>query len=164
MNTTTNETSTKSKSYTIEVEKPSGKDLDSSNSPGKRKRGEKGDISTTNLENSQTKTLEKSPSRIAEDKKQSGRDIFNLDNSNPENVSREKKNRSRSPSVSSKKMRNNKSNNLAEKNKKMKKRVNFREKNFLEVVIVESYKKYNVDMSYNEPDSEETTRCRCLIF
>jgi hypothetical protein len=38
-------------------------------------------------------------------------------------------------------------------------------KKFAEVVIVESYKKYNVDLSYNDPVSQgETTRCRCQIF
>lgn len=71
--------------------------------------------------------------------------------------------RSKSPSVSSKTIKG-KSNNLIKANKRMKKKVNFKENNFLDIVLVESYKKYNVDMSYNESEKGETTRCRCSIF
>jgi len=50
---------------------------------------------------------------------------------------------------------------LSESNKKN--RVKF-EKNFVHVVAVESYKKYNMDMSYNDAEQNESTKCRCLIF
>jgi hypothetical protein len=53
---------------------------------------------------------------------------------------------------------------IQKEQKKSKRRVTFREKQFLDIVNVESYKKYNMDMSYCEPDHEEPTRCRCLVF
>lgn len=37
-------------------------------------------------------------------------------------------------------------------------------KDFIQTVSVESYKKYNIDMSTNDQESHETTKCRCLIF
>ena len=44
------------------------------------------------------------------------------------------------------------------------KKVAFKKK-FLDIVYVESYKKYNIDLSYGDPvNSSESTRCRCLIF
>jgi hypothetical protein len=58
----------------------------------------------------------------------------------------------------------NRSKTKSESNKKSRKKVTFKERNFLDIVNVESYKKYNANMSFNEPGSEETTRCRCLIF
>ncbi len=57
---------------------------------------------------------------------------------------------------------NNKSNSNS--HKKPKKRVVWKSQKFVDMVDVESYRKYNVDMSYNEPEQQETTRCRCLIF
>jgi hypothetical protein len=50
---------------------------------------------------------------------------------------------------------------LSESNKKN--RVKFK-KNFVDMVVVESYKKYNMDMSYNDAEPNESTKCRCLIF
>lgn len=47
---------------------------------------------------------------------------------------------------------------------KRKKKVNFREKNFVDIVNVESYKKYNVDISMDVRGSNEKVRCRCIIF
>ncbi len=37
-------------------------------------------------------------------------------------------------------------------------------KDFVNTVVVESFKKYNVDMSYNEAEPDESTKCRCFIF
>ena len=44
-----------------------------------------------------------------------------------------------------------------------KKKAVFR-KNFLDVVYVESYKKYNLDMSADQPEENQIVRCKCLIF
>jgi hypothetical protein len=50
-----------------------------------------------------------------------------------------------------------------DKNRKVKK-LTFRKK-FVDHVIVESYKKYNIDLSYTDPEiNGEKTRCRCQIF
>jgi hypothetical protein len=72
--------------------------------------------------------------------------------------------RSRSPSISSKKIKPKST--LGGINKKNKKKVSFKpDKVFVEVINVESYKKYNIDNVYNEPaEAEETTRCKCIIF
>jgi len=48
-------------------------------------------------------------------------------------------------------------------NKKGKNRVKFK-KNFVTTIVVESYKKYNVDMSFNDIEGNEGAKCRCLIF
>ena len=49
-------------------------------------------------------------------------------------------------------------------NKKNKKRLTFRKK-FVDAIRVESYKKYNLDLSYNEPGySDESSKCRCQII
>ncbi len=57
------------------------------------------------------------------------------------------------------------SNNTGATIKKGKRRVSWREKDMIVIQDVESYRKYNVDMSYNEPEaSGETTRCRCIII
>lgn len=45
-----------------------------------------------------------------------------------------------------------------------KKRVNFKQKAFIEVVNIESYKKYNLDNCFSENEDKDNTRCRCLIF
>ena len=37
-------------------------------------------------------------------------------------------------------------------------------KNFLDVVYVESYKKYNVDMSTDQQEENQIVRCKCVIF
>lgn len=44
------------------------------------------------------------------------------------------------------------------------KKVNFKAKGFIEVVNVESYKKYNADNCFSEDEEKDNTRCRCLIF
>jgi len=50
-----------------------------------------------------------------------------------------------------------------DKNRKLKK-LTFRKK-FVDLVMVESYKKYNIDLSYGDPVIiGEKTRCRCQIF
>ena len=50
------------------------------------------------------------------------------------------------------------------RNSKKGKRVSF-SKNMVDTVIVESYKKYNVEMSYEEsPSKQETIKCKCLIY
>jgi len=59
------------------------------------------------------------------------------------------------------KLMRNKTVSLADSKKKA--RVKFK-KEFVSIVVVESYKKYNVDMSYNDSESNETTKCRCLVF
>ena len=46
---------------------------------------------------------------------------------------------------------------------KKKFRVKFKN-DFVQTIAVESYKKYNVDMSNNDGESGETTKCRCEIF
>jgi hypothetical protein len=43
------------------------------------------------------------------------------------------------------------------------KKVSFN-KNLVDTVVVESYKKYNIDMSYDESSKPETTKCKCLVF
>lgn len=53
----------------------------------------------------------------------------------------------------------NKSRDLTKKRK-----VTFREKTFVEVIMIESFKKYNCDMSMMGEDSREPTRCRCILF
>lgn len=59
------------------------------------------------------------------------------------------------------KLTRNKTVAVGEANKKN--RVKFK-KDFVSTVVVESYKKYNVDMSYNDTETNESTKCRCLIF
>jgi hypothetical protein len=49
-------------------------------------------------------------------------------------------------------------------NRKGKKRRVVFSKNWLDVVHVESYKKYNIDVSTNEPETNNIVRCKCLIF
>jgi hypothetical protein len=49
------------------------------------------------------------------------------------------------------------------KDAKKKLRVKFKN-DFVQIVAVESYKKYNIDVSTNEGDYRESTKCRCLIF
>ncbi len=48
--------------------------------------------------------------------------------------------------------------------KKTKKRRVMFNKNYLDVVYVESYKRYNIDVSSNGPEQNENVRCRCSIF
>jgi len=55
----------------------------------------------------------------------------------------------------------NKTVSLADSNRKI--RVKFK-KDFVTTIVVESYKKYNVDMSYNDTETGEKTKCRCVIF
>jgi len=55
----------------------------------------------------------------------------------------------------------NKTLSLADSNKKA--RVKFK-RDFISTVEVESYKKYNEDMSNSESEAHETTKCRCLVF
>lgn len=63
--------------------------------------------------------------------------------------------------VSNQKLMRNKTVSLMDSNKKSK--VKFK-KDFVQIIQVESYKKYNVDMSYNEGETNESTKCRCIIF
>jgi hypothetical protein len=102
---------------------------------------------------SKYQTQEKSPTNDPEKRNSVSQNISNFDSSSP-------KKRMSSPSNSTKKARS-KSNLTV--NKKQKRRVAF-EKNFVNITYVESYKKYNVDMSYNDPEPQETTRCRCIII
>ncbi len=44
-----------------------------------------------------------------------------------------------------------------------KKRVKFADP-FVDPVNIESFKRFNLGMSYNEAEPEETTRCKCVIF
>ena len=112
----------------------------------------KTDVSDTNQSKSQDKYVMRN-----EDKKTS----YGVNNSNT-SLSPDK--RSRSPSISSKKIKPKST--LGGINKKNKKKVSFKpDKVFVEVINVESYKKYNIDNVYNEPaEAEETTRCKCIIF
>ena len=64
------------------------------------------------------------------------------------------------PTKSSQKLQMNKAIGLKTKNKF---RVKFKN-DFVHTIAVKSYKKYNVDMSYNEAESGERTKCRCRIF
>lgn len=75
-------------------------------------------------------------------------------------IKREPKNKKESNANNQKLMRN-KTVSLLDSNKKT--RVKFK-KDFVQTIQVESYKKYNVDMSYNDSESTETTKCRCSIF
>lgn len=64
-----------------------------------------------------------------------------------------------SPATSSKNLKRKQS--VMKKGKK--KRVTF-SKNYLDVVYMESYKRYNVDVSTNGQEQNEIVRCRCSIF
>jgi hypothetical protein len=55
---------------------------------------------------------------------------------------------------------NNKKSRTSVKNIK---KVSF-SKNIVDTIIVESYKKYNLDMSYDESGKSDTIKCKCLIF
>jgi len=59
------------------------------------------------------------------------------------------------------KLMRNKTVSLADSKKKV--RVKFK-RDFISTVEVESYKRFNVDMSNNESETNESTKCRCLIF
>ena len=146
-NTNNNESSlNKRSSNKIELDKMNKELLDTSNNQ-KRK--------TDASEISQAKTIDKtdnkSPSR-GEDRKSGV------------NLSEDKRNLSVSPNTSGKRMRGKSGIAVGGSGKKSTKSVVFKDKNFLDIVNVESYKKYNVDMSYNEPEHEETTRCKCFIY
>jgi hypothetical protein len=43
------------------------------------------------------------------------------------------------------------------------KRVSFN-KTLVDTVIVESFKKYNIDMSYEDSGKSDTIKCKCLIY
>ncbi len=136
-----------SASRITEVDKANKEFLDTSNNQKK-----KTDVS----EFSHSKTQDKSPSRVLENKNFSS-------HTNNSNISSPYKNRSASPDFSP----NKKLRSKTEKeggNKKFKKKVTFKEKNFLDIVTVESFKKYNVDMSFNEMEPHESIRCKCIIY
>ena len=60
--------------------------------------------------------------------------------------------------------KNMKNSNFSPKNDLKEKKVKFK-KNFLQVINVESWKKYNLDNSNSEPVKKgEKIHCRCLIF
>jgi hypothetical protein len=71
-------------------------------------------------------------------------------------------NKSQSQS-NSPKLKRNKSIIIETKDVKKKLRVKFKN-DFVHMVAVESYKKFNIDVSTNEGDNRESTKCRCLIF
>jgi hypothetical protein len=48
--------------------------------------------------------------------------------------------------------------------KQKKKQVSFHEKGFIEVVFVESFKKWNAENTQTDPHQGEKTRCTCVIF
>jgi hypothetical protein len=96
-----------------------------------------------------TKNLNQDKMIVPEEKKQ-----YISDNSNISNIGV-----INSPPVNSK--------NLMRKQtaikKGKKKRVTFN-KNYLDIVNVESYKRFNVDVSINGQEQNEIVRCRCSIF
>jgi hypothetical protein len=93
----------------------------------------------------QTKISNQDRVNVTEEKKQTGAVISS--NSNTGGVSASKN--------------VNKTNMVPKKPKK--RRVQF-SRNYLDVVYVESYKKYNIDVSMNGQDQGDIIRCRCLIF
>lgn len=48
-------------------------------------------------------------------------------------------------------------------NKTNQRRVKFREKGFIDLVYVESFKKYNMENVFGEDDNN-SSNCKCLIF
>jgi hypothetical protein len=111
----------------------------------------------TDVSESHMKTTDKSPSRV-EEKKDKGVNISEISGTDKKGIG--------SPKISIKRNKTRATGGIGPSgsSKKSIKNVSFKDKNFLDVVNVESYKKYNVDMSYNEPEHEDTTRCKCLIF
>jgi hypothetical protein len=112
----------------------------------------------TDVSESHMKTTDKSPSRNEEKKDRGGVNVSEMSVNDKRGIA--------SPNISSKRAKSRASVGIGQSgnSKKSLKNVTFKDKNFLDVVNVESYKKYNVDMSYNEPEHEETTRCKCLIY
>jgi len=76
---------------------------------------------------------------------------------NPESISKN----GNSVGASSSFKLQNKPNQVNKRSKR--RRVQFN-KNYLDVVYVESYKKYNIDVSLNGQEQNDIVRCRCCIF
>jgi hypothetical protein len=102
--------------------------------------------STSEYGTSQTKISNQEKLNLNEEKKQNGDSIS-------------KKSNSVGPSTTIKFQ--NKPNQAQKRPKR--RRVQFN-KNYLDVVYVESYKKYNIDVSMNGQEQSDIVRCRCLIF
>ena len=47
--------------------------------------------------------------------------------------------------------------------RKYKKKVSF-EKNMIEYINIESFKKYNIDISVNEMPKKDNTKCHCIVI
>jgi len=90
----------------------------------------------------------------------SSQDKFNLNEEKKQNGDSISKNRN-SGGVSSSFILQNKPNQVNKRSKR--RRVQFN-KNYLDVVYVESYKKYNIDVSLNGQEQNDIVRCRCIIF
>jgi len=125
------------------------KDLVNTNNNFMRKTSEKSDMNFSKIN-------DRSPSKILENRTTN----LHFSNSSHLSLSPSKNNNIK---TSSPNKRNRSNIDMADSNK-IKKKVTFKEKNFLEIVSVESFKKYNVEMSYNENESNETTRCKCIIY
>ena len=80
------------------------------------------------------------------------------DRSTSFNIENKMENENENPSKSQKLKRNK----TVVLDTKKKYRVKFKN-DFVKIINVESYKKYNIDVSTNE-ENGETTKCRCLIF
>jgi hypothetical protein len=125
------------------------KDFVNTNSSYMRKTSEKSDMNFSKIN-------DRSPSKILENR------TTNLHFSNSSHLSMSPS-KNNNVNTTSPNKRNRSKIDIADSNK-IKKKVTFKEKNFLEIVSVESFKKYNVEMSYNEGEGNETTRCKCIIY
>ena len=77
------------------------------------------------------------------------------------NSSENRESKSKKKEKESQKLIRNKTMNLPQQKKKS--GVKFK-KDFIQTINVESYKKYNMDMSNNESESNQSVKCRCEIF
>lgn len=126
------------------------KDFVNTNNTFMRKTSEKSDMNFSKIN-------DRSPSKILENRTTT----LQFSNSSHLSLSPTKNNNIKSSSPSGNKRNRSK---VDIDSNKIKKKVTFKEKNFLDIVSVESFKKYNVEMSYNENESNETTRCKCIIY
>jgi len=53
---------------------------------------------------------------------------------------------------------------LKSKNGQLKKNVKFKNENFVEIIKIESYKKYNLNNNYNNENEKGNNNCECNIL
>jgi hypothetical protein len=79
------------------------------------------------------------------------------------NNSSSKKKISKSPTLRKEKSKSNNELQVNISRRTHRKKVKFSDP-FVDPVNIESFKKFNLGMSYSEAEPEETTRCKCVIF